>query len=502
MHPTKQLVRAGVLTAALALAAPFVPALAGASGSHGHQGTHPHGRPVHGVVVASSTTLDTVTINTPGGAVTLHVSAQAASKVYLGGQVVAIATKLADGTYQASSLREHGRANHTEIRGTVVSAMATQLVVSSGGSQMGLRLGLRQSHASHRAFAPGQVVRAGILITPTALDATNVQVVGQSDLIELSGTLAGPPTASQLVINVANGATTTVFIPASLTLPATFTTGTAVEMLVSFNATTDVFTLVTISSEMPEGGAALSPGEGSLIEVEGLVAAVSSTSLTVQPGDNAAAVTFSVPAGLDVTMLYVGERIDARGTVTVTGAAPTTTTTYTLVSFHVSGGEGAMKTEAEGVVTQITSTSITIQRNEHQAPITFTLAAGYTLPAGVAVGQRVHARGTVANNTLTLTSIWAQGKGDQGDQGNQGGQSGTTFTIDGTVLSFNSTTDTLVLQRNDSATQVTIDVPSSLVIDFFTGTTTAPTYSAGVTVAATVQNVSGTYTLVSIAPQS
>ncbi len=490
MNPTKQLVRAGTLAAALALAAPFAPALAGASGAHGHKGTHPHGRPVHGIVIASNTTLDTISVNTPHGVVTVHVTAAAASKVYLGGQVVAIATKLVDGSYQASTVREHGRANHTEIRGTVVSATATQLVVSSGGSQMGLRLGTRQSHATHRAFAPGQVVRAGIVITPTSLDATNVQVVGQSDLIELSGTLAAAPTATQLVIDVTNGAQTTVAIPTSIVLPSSFTAGTPVQMLVSYNSTTTTFTLVTISSEMPEGGATVSPGEGNLIEVEGLVAAVSSTSLTVQPGDNAAAVTFTVPTGMDVSSLYVGERIDARGTVTVTA-----TTSYTLVSFHVSQGEGAMKTEAEGIVTAITPTSITIQRNEHQASITFTFATGYTLPTNVVVGQRVHARGMVMSNTntLTLTSIWAQGAGDQGDQGGQGGQTGV-IQIDGTVTNNIGTSITILPSEGGNPVQLV--VPTSLdVTNFMT------TFGSGVKVNATATMVAGVETLVTISPQ-
>ncbi|MGC8499200.1 MAG: hypothetical protein ACP5OV_06870 [Acidimicrobiales bacterium] len=499
MNPTKQLVRAGTLAAALVLAVPFVPALAGASGARGHHGTHPHGQSIHGIVLASSTTLDTVTLNTPHGAVTVHVSAAAASHVYLGGQVVAVATKLADGTYQATSVREHGRANHTEIRGTVVSATATQLVVSSGRSQMGLQLGTRQSHASHHAFAPGQIVRAGIVITPTSLDATNVQVVGQSDLIELSGTL-GTVTTASLTINVENGATTTVSIPTTLTLPSTFITGTPVEMLVSFDPTTNAFTLVTISSEVPQGGAVVNPGEGNLLEVEGLVAAVSATSLTVQPGDNAAAVTFTVPAGLDVSSLYVGERIDARGTVSVTGTAPATTT-YALVSFHVSQAEGAMRTEAEGLVQSISPTSITIQRNEHQAAITFTLGPNSPSVASLSVGERVHARGMVDSTTglLTLTAIWAQGSGDQGNpgnpgsQGDQGGQSGV-LQIDGTVSANSGTT--LTILPSEGGSLVALVVPAALDVAGFT-----TTYGPGVHVHATATMLAGVETLVTIAPQ-
>ena len=500
MNPTKQLVRAGTLAAALVLAAPFVPALAGASGARGHHGTHPHGRSLHGIVIASSTALDTVTLNTPHGAVTVHVSAAAASHVYLGGQVVAVATKLADGTYQASTVREHGRANHTEIRGTVVAATTTQLVVSSGGSQMGLRLGTRQSHTSQRAFAPGQIVRAGIVITPTSLDATNVQVVGQSDLIELNGTL-GTVSATQLTINVENGATTTVVIPTTLALPSTFISGTPVEMLVSFDPTTSVFTLVTISSEMPQGGTVVNPGEGNLLEVEGLIAAVSAGSLTVQPGDNAAAVTFTVPTTLDVSSLYVGEHIDARGMVSVTG----TTTSYALVSFHVSPGEGAMRTEAEGLVQAITAAtattpaSITIQRNEHQAPITFTLGPNSPSVASFSVGERVHARGMVTNNVLTLTAIWAQGAGDQGNQGNQGsqgdqgGQSGT-LQIDGTV-SVN-TGVLLTIEPNEGGSLITLAVPSALDVANFT-----TTYGVGVRVQVTATMQAGTETLTAISAQ-
>ncbi len=506
MHSTKHAVRAGSLVAALALAAPFLPALAGASGhhsGHGKSGTAPHGRAIRGIVVADSATLGTVTLNTPRGAVAVHVNAAALSKVYLGGQVVAVAAKLADGTYSATSMREHGRAHHTEVRGTVVSATAKELVVSSGGSQFALSLGARQSHASHASFTPGQVVRAGITFTPTGLDATNVQVVGQSAFIELNGTLT-TVNATSLVISVENGALTTVAIPGSLALPSNFTAGTAVEMLVSYDATSSTFTLVTITSEVPQGGAVVSTSDSNTIEAEGLVSAVTdssasaSGSLTIQPGEGSA-VTFVVPAGMDVSSLSVGMRVDAEGTVAISG----TSSTNTLTSFEVQHGEGSMTTEAEGIVTLLpagstaaNATSISIQRNDGEgsnSSITFTInPAIYPLPASITSGLRVHARGTLASGQLTLTQIWAQGSGDQGSQGNQGNVPGL-FTVDGTIVSYAS--GELVLQHGESGATVNLTVPAALAASLF-GTGTV--YTTGVQIKAVVQWVGGVETLISL----
>jgi hypothetical protein len=55
-------------------------------------------------------------------------------------------------------------------------------------------------------------------------------------------------------------------------------------------------------------------GESSTVELSGVVAAVSATSLTVLAGDASKSVVLVVPAGVDVSSLKVNDHVDVRAT--------------------------------------------------------------------------------------------------------------------------------------------------------------------------------------------
>ncbi|HET8558864.1 MAG TPA: hypothetical protein VFL58_16275, partial [Gaiellaceae bacterium] len=78
------------------------------------------------------------------------------------------------------------------------------------------------------------------------------------------------------------------------------------------------------------------------------------------------------------------------------------------------------RVEAEGAVT-LGDHSITVQPGDNASPVTFAIPDGFTLPAGLADGSIVEARGELVNGVLTLTRIELQ---DQGDDGGGGGGDG------------------------------------------------------------------------------
>jgi hypothetical protein len=287
---------------------------------------------------------------------------------------------------------------------------------------------------------PGDVVKATVSIgTSGDVQESAVQQVGQTALVPLEGTISSL-SADTLVLAVEDGAVTTIAIPSSLTLPATIAAGDRVEALTQFAGGT--FTLVSIQDDhaaAQSGSGATGSALGqSKVEAEGLVTAVSASSLTVQP-EHGSAVTFSVPATVDVSAVQVGDRVHAKGSLQADGSLQL----VRLERQNPHEQSGAQEVEAEGSVTAVDSTSLTIQP-KHGSAVTFVVPAGIDV-SGVAVGDSVQAKGTPnADGTVTLVSLEAKGghggsagtgpgdsngkhsgSGDSGGSGGSGGSSGS-----------------------------------------------------------------------------
>ncbi len=153
------------------------------------------------------------------------------------------------------------------------------------------------------------------------------------------------------------------------------------------------------------------------MKVEGFVTAFGGGSLTVQPGDNASPVTFAVPDGFALpSTLGVGSVVEARGELVGN--------VLTLTRIELKNEDGDQEIEAEGTVTALDSGSITVQTSGHDgggdedggggssSTLTFTIPDGFGLPAGLAVGSSVKARGDVVDGVLTLTRIELDDEGD------------------------------------------------------------------------------------------
>ena len=441
----------GVLALATTVAVPS--AWASAQSSRTHVTKSASTSLLRGVVVARDAQRHTLAVSTGTQRVATWrlSSSSAVNRVALGSNVVAKTSKLADGTFHVASLSRHGVARHTKFRATVVRSASKRLTLSAGASVFTVAGAARSSHdSSGSSTGTGEVVDVSVSINAQGLDETSLQQVGTSNLLELEGTLTSV-SATSLVLAVDQGASTTITIPASLTLPSSIVAGHEVEVLVDYaNAT---FSLVTITDDATAANsstAGVSSGDnaqGGTMEIEGLVVAANATSVTIQPGDQAAPVVLVVPSTIDVSTLSVGARVHARADM-VNGV-------LTLTSLDVQNGDAAdgqsMTTEVEGVVVSVSSTSLVIQPGDQATPVTMVVPSTIDV-SSIAVGARVHARGAILNSVLTLASFRVQGHEDQ--------STSPSMEIDGSVTAVSATS--LTIQPSDAAAAVTVVVPSTI----------------------------------------
>ncbi len=435
--------KAIAVTSALLLA-PAVPALAAVPTSrHGQHPAAP-GMPratIAGVVIARQPARRAVIVASRSGAVqTLRVtSSSTLGRLAPGTEVRAVARRLGDGTYRLATLRTHGRTGHARLRATVVRSSSEGMLLAGGGSVLavsrpgasGGRLPVH-SIAGSSPLSPGTVVSANVSISGGSLVETSAQPVGQSDLIDLEGVLSSV-TAGQLVLAVDNGASTTISVPASLTLPSVIVAGDRVEVVVYYS--NQAFSLVTITDETL--AASSSSGDGAsqptstsssnpapAVQVEGSVTSITSSSLVVQPGEGAAAVSFAIPSGFPVTGITTSSRVEATGEI-VNGV-------LTLQQLDVQSGDGgdaarstAPAVEVEGTVAKVNSSNLIVQPVDGTARVTFDVPAGFDL-TGVVTGARVQVAGAVVSGVTTLTRVHVQNNQDgNGDGHSSTGQGGS-----------------------------------------------------------------------------
>ncbi len=464
--------RAASLAAALALTIPLAPLAASASKAT-------TATTVHGTVVATNTQRYTLVLASGHALDTVRfASASAVARVALGTRVTVRVSRLADGTFKAAALRAQGHARTAMMHGTIVSATASQLLVSGGGSVVAVNRGGaaaathpgRHAHSSGPAsLVAGAEVSVDVSIQPTGLDATTVTQTGQSNLVDLEGTLqtmvaAANGAPGSLTIAVESGAVTTVQIPASITIPSTIAVNDTVELLTAYAGGT--FTLVTITADNVAAtqtmqGVSQSPTPAGYIEAEGTVVTASATSLTIQPGEGAAQMTFSVPSTVSDAAAVVGTRVHVLAT-DVAGVL-----TLASVQVHQSEGEGhgigAMTTQTEGLVVGVPNAStgtntLLVQPGDGVAPVSFVVPNTVDVSA-ISIGARVHVTGyfdSTNSNALTLKSLRVQ----QPD-GEQGGQTNTVKT-DGTFVGV--TNGVLSILPSDQATQMQFNVPTGFVL--------------------------------------
>ena len=183
---------------------------------------------------------------------------------------------------------------------------------------------------------------------------------------------------------------------------------------------------VELSADGPVAPKLNATGDAPLIDFSGVMTAMDATSITVATEDIATVV--QLPDGVVLPpIVHVGSEVEIVASI---AGSTLTLTTIKLDDDNAQGNEDGGssvddqgRVEVEGSVTTVDTTAgtITIQPGDNATPVTFAIPDGFILPAGLAGGSLVEARGELADGVLTLTKLELQ---DQGDDGGGGGSDG------------------------------------------------------------------------------
>lgn len=223
----------------------------------------------------------------------------------------------------------------------------------------------------------------------------------------------------------------------------------------SLTAGQQVNATVTVSHGHLVGSAVKTDGQSVLIDFSGKVTALDATSLTVTDDGESTVVT--IPDGVTLPALVkVGTEVEI--VASVSGS------TLTLVEIKVdgdgaeSGDDGGSTSDggtvrADGFVTALDASSITIQPGDDASPLTFAIPAGFTLPAGLAAGSKVEARGDMENDVLTLTKLEMKTGDGEGDG---------DIETQGTVTALDS--GSITIQPAENGTPLTFAIPDGFTL--------------------------------------
>lgn len=419
------------LTLAAMAAALLTPALA-------------HGATIRGAVVAKQANRHVLVVASPRGAVTsARVTPRQLRQAQIGARLILKGKRLADGTLQVTGMRRLGHLRRARVNVVVMKAKPRRLLVAGGGSAFSIRL-TRSTRvlASAGAPQPGQEIETEIQLSDGTAVGQTIQATGQAPLIDFSGAVTAIDASSFTVSS--DGVPTVVQLPNGVVLPPLVQIGSEVEVVASISGSTLTLATIRLDGESSGDNGGSNVDNQGQMRAEGFVTALDATSITVQPGDNASPVTFAVPAGFTLPSgLAVGSVVEADGAM-VSG-----TMTLTRIELQ-NDGAGQGELEAEGAVTALDATSITIQTEDGGSPITFTIPNGFALPAGLAVGSYVDAQGTMLNGVATLAQI--EVKSADGAQVEAGGS----------VTALDAST--ITIQGGDNPTPVTFTIPTGFTL--------------------------------------
>lgn len=174
---------------------------------------------------------------------------------------------------------------------------------------------------------------------------------------------------------------------------------------------------VELSDDGPVGTKMNVTGDAPLIDFSGVVTALDSTSITVTTEDIATVVQLPDSVVLP-PIVQVGSKVEVIASIT---GSTLTLTAIKLDDENSQGNEAGGssvddqgRVEAEGAVATFDSHTLTIQPGDNATPVTFAIPDGFALPAGLADGSIVEARGELVNGVLTLTRLELQDQGDGG----------------------------------------------------------------------------------------
>lgn len=277
-----------------------------------------------GVVVAKDNGRSAVVTASANGVVRTARSPRARG-LRIGQKLTVTGTRLADGTFAATSLRATGRAKVARLKAVVVSYRKAQrrLLVSAGGSTFALpRRATRTLAAAGTSSgdpAAGDRIVASVTVTGGVAAATSVSTVGQLGTLEVEGILTKVESGSVELL-VARAGYVSVALPSGFALPSGLKVFDPVKLVVAVGADGKLTVLAIQGDEgrdRDDDGVDHDEGDGGL-EVEGKITALSDTSITVQPGALASPVTCTLTRPL--AGFAVGNRVEVECAVGAGGA--------------------------------------------------------------------------------------------------------------------------------------------------------------------------------------
>lgn len=227
-------------------------------------------------------------------------------RVRLGQRLAITAARRPDGTFDAQRVRALGRAKRARFGAVVVKQERSRVILSAGGSvfAVGLRAGGRAlASTSAGGLATGDRVVASVGLSAAATWSTGMQETGRAKLVELEGIFLEKKGDGFDVAVVEHGAIH-VEVPEGAVLPD-FEPGDQVSMLVLI-AKDGSFTFIRGKDESEKRPQKPHHKEG--IEAQGVLAEKAPYSVVVRTeGDTK--VECAVPAGMDLSLFRVGERV-------------------------------------------------------------------------------------------------------------------------------------------------------------------------------------------------
>lgn len=258
-----------------------------------------------GVAVAKDSKRKAAVVVSAGTARTVRLAGRF-GQVRLGQRLAITAARRADGTFDARRVRALGRAKHARFGAVVVKAERNRVILSAGGSvfAVGLRSGGRApASTSAGRLAAGDRVMARIGLSAAATWSTGMQETGRAKLVELEGIFLEKKGDGFDVAVVERGAVH-VEVPEGAVLPD-FEPGDQVSMLVLIGKDGS-FTFIRGKDESEKRPDKPHHKEG--IEAQGVLAEKAPYSVVVRTeGDKK--VECAVPAGMDMSLFRVGERV-------------------------------------------------------------------------------------------------------------------------------------------------------------------------------------------------
>jgi hypothetical protein len=196
-------------------------------------------------------------------------------------------TALADGTFEAATVKVNGRAKTAKVKAVVVrwQKAQKQLLVSAGGSTFVLSRKATRTLSSSAEHAPraGDQITATIDLTTATPSATSVSTLGRLGVLEVEGILTKLD-AGSIELIVAKAGFVTLSLPAGFVLPAGLAQFDAVRAHVAVG-TDGKLTLLSLRSDdnNRDDDQVRDDEDEDETEVTGKITALSDTSITVTP---------------------------------------------------------------------------------------------------------------------------------------------------------------------------------------------------------------------------